>query len=166
MLIQLEQRFEPKVALQWMEKYWYWSVVISLVYLGLIIVGTHTMKKRPAFQMRRGKVPRLCKLLPIYSYSTHDVEQRTGNLQHHRFCYAGTRTCAYTIWTWFLSECLQNGRIFGSTPKHLDLAVHIVQSYWVGRHTFHRTSQDSLVISTLVSSCNSFNLHLVCLLVP
>lgn len=49
----IEGRFDGEKAREWMSKYWFVSVIVSIVYLVLIFVGKQAMKNRPAFQMRR-----------------------------------------------------------------------------------------------------------------
>ena len=62
LLSRIEERFDQDKACEWMGKYWYLSIIISMVYLALVFFGKQIMKNRPAFQMRRGKL----QYIPFY----------------------------------------------------------------------------------------------------
>ncbi len=53
-LQRIEQNFDDRSTIEWMQNYWWLSFVFSAIYLLLVYVGTTAMKNREPFDLRRG----------------------------------------------------------------------------------------------------------------
>ena len=80
-LSRIEERFDRENAWKWMSEYWFWSIIISMAYVGLILVGNRIMKNRSPFDLRRGTLYYLSHRVlvrALYSYSIALTMWNTG----------------------------------------------------------------------------------------